>query len=40
MVFGESSYKKINILGYGIPMFVLVFVLGILIYAKKKRVLN
>jgi len=40
MVFGESSYKKINVLGFGIPMFVLVFALGILIYAKRKKVLS
>jgi len=40
MVFGEWSYKKINVLGFGIPVFVFVFALGILIYAKKKKVLN
>jgi len=40
MVFGDSSYKKINVLGFGIPVFVLLFALGILIYAKKKRVLS
>jgi len=40
LVFGESSYKKINVLGFGIPMFVLVFALGILIYAKRKKVLS
>jgi hypothetical protein len=36
MVFGEWSYKKINVLGFGIPVFFLLFALGILIYAKKK----
>jgi len=40
MVFSESSYKKIHVLGYGIPVFVLVFGLGILIYAKKKGYLE
>jgi len=40
MVFGEWSYKKINVLGYGIPVFVLMFALGILIYAKKRKVLS
>jgi len=40
MVFSDWSYKKIHILGFGIPVFVLVFGLGILIYAKKKKVLK
>jgi len=40
MVFGDWSYKKINVLGFGIPVFFLLFVLGVLIYAKKKKVLT
>jgi len=40
MVFGEWSYKKINVFGFGIPVFFLLFALGILIYAKKKKVLR
>ena len=40
MVFSDWSYKKIHVLGFGIPVFVLLFALGILIYAKRKKVLS